>query len=125
MSGLDPMALRCARQELLEADLIAHKKPHYKVLSLPDETRLFMCHDYGPNGRDIQWETTVAEERAFNIHVGGDATRESFVKMRTERDATLAMPKLIIPALQVNIRAGEVPTDEDGRPSLKVPINSL
>ncbi|MDC1524392.1 MBL fold metallo-hydrolase, partial [Planktomarina temperata] len=96
-----------------------------KVLSLPDETRLFMCHDYGPNGRDIQWETTVAEERAFNIHVGGDATRESFVKMRTERDATLAMPKLIIPALQVNMRAGEVPTDEDGHPSLKVPINSL
>jgi glyoxylase-like metal-dependent hydrolase (beta-lactamase superfamily II) len=96
-----------------------------KVLSLPDETRLFMCHDYGPNGRDIQWETTVAEERAFNIHVGGGATREAFVKMRTERDATLVMPKLIIPALQVNMRAGEVPTDEEGRPSLKVPINSL
>ena len=96
-----------------------------KVLSLPDETRLFMCHDYGPNGRDIQWETTVAEERAFNIHVGGDATRESFVKMRTERDATLAMPKLIIPALQVNMRAGEVPTDHEGGPSLEVPINSL
>ena len=96
-----------------------------KVLSLPDETRLFMCHDYGPNGRDIQWETTVAEERAFNIHVGGGATREAFVKMRTERDATLVMPKLIIPALQVNMRAGEVPTDDEGRLSLKVPINSL
>ena len=96
-----------------------------KVLSLPDETRLFMCHDYGPNGRDIQWETTVAEERAFNIHVGGGATREAFVKMRTERDATLVMPKLIIPALQVNMRAGEVTTDDEGRPSLKVPINSL
>ena len=96
-----------------------------KVLSLPDETRLFMCHDYGPNGRDIQWETTVAEERAFNIHVGGGATREAFVKMRTERDATLVMPKLIIPALQVNMRAGEIPTDDKGRPSLKVPINSL
>ncbi|WP_347834905.1 MBL fold metallo-hydrolase [uncultured Planktomarina sp.] len=96
-----------------------------KVLSLPDETRLFMCHDYGPNGRDIQWETTVAEERAFNIHVGGGTTREAFVKMRTERDATLVMPKLIIPALQVNMRAGEVPTDDEGRLSLKVPINSL
>ena len=96
-----------------------------KVLSLPDETRLFMCHDYGPNGRDTQWETTVAEERAFNIHVGGGATREAFVKMRTERDATLVMPKLIIPALQVNMRAGEVPTDDEGRLSLKVPINSL
>src|SRR5210317_2672535 len=96
-----------------------------KVLALPDEMRLFMCHDYGQNGRDIAWGTTVGDERAFNIHVGGDATRESFVKMRTERDATLAMPKLIIPALQVNMRAGEVPTDEDGHPSLKVPINSL
>ena len=96
-----------------------------KVLSLPDETRLFMCHDYGPNGRDIQWETTVAEERAFNIHVGGGTTREAFVKMRTERDATLVMPKLIIPALQVNMRAGEVPTDDEGRLTLKVPINSL
>ena len=96
-----------------------------KVLSLPDETRLFMCHDYGPNGRDIQWETTVAEERAFNIQVGGGATREAFVKMRTERDATLVMPKLIIPALPVNMRAGEVPTDDEGRLSLKVPINSL
>jgi glyoxylase-like metal-dependent hydrolase (beta-lactamase superfamily II) len=96
-----------------------------KVLSLPDETRLFMCHDYGPNGRDIQWETTVADERAHNIHVGNGATRDSFVKLRTERDATLPMPKLIIPALQINMRAGEVPTDAEGQPSLKVPINAL
>jgi glyoxylase-like metal-dependent hydrolase (beta-lactamase superfamily II) len=96
-----------------------------KVLSLPDETRLYMCHDYGPNGRDIQWETTVADERAYNIHVGNGATREGFVKLRTERDATLAMPKLIIPALQINMRAGEVPTDSNGRPSLTVPINAL
>jgi glyoxylase-like metal-dependent hydrolase (beta-lactamase superfamily II) len=96
-----------------------------KVLSLPDETRLFMCHDYGPNGRDIQWETTVADERAHNIHVGKGATRDSFVKLRTERDATLPMPKLIIPALQINMRAGEVPTDAEGQPSLKVPINAL
>ena len=96
-----------------------------KVLSLPDETRLFMCHDYGPNGRDIQWETTVVDERENNIHVGMGATRESFVKLRTERDATLAMPKLIIPALQINMRAGEVPTDSKGHPSIKVPINAL
>ncbi len=96
-----------------------------KVLSLPDETRLFMCHDYGPNGRDIQWETTVVDERENNIHVGMGATRESFVKQRTERDATLAMPKLIIPALQINMRAGEVPTDSKGHPSIKVPINAL
>jgi glyoxylase-like metal-dependent hydrolase (beta-lactamase superfamily II) len=96
-----------------------------KVLSLPDATRLFMCHDYGPNGRDIQWETTVAAEKEHNIHVGKGATKEQFVKFRTERDATLAMPKLIIPSLQVNMRAGEVPTDKDGRPMLKVPVNAL
>ncbi|SFD13635.1 MBL fold metallo-hydrolase [Tropicimonas isoalkanivorans] len=96
-----------------------------KVLALPDETRLFMCHDYGPNGRDIQWETTVAEEKAHNIHVGGGKTKEEFVKFRTERDATLDMPKLIIPSLQVNMRAGEVPKDKDGRPMLKVPVNGL
>lgn len=96
-----------------------------KVLSLPDEMRLFMCHDYGPNGRDIQWETTVGEEKAHNIHVGGGKTKEDFVKFRTERDATLAMPRLIIPSLQVNMRAGEVPTDKDGNPMLKVPLNRL
>lgn len=96
-----------------------------KVLSLPDETRLFMCHDYGPNGRAIQWETTVAEQKANNIHVGGDKTREDFIKFRTERDAQLAMPKLIIPSLQVNMRAGEVPTDDNGNPMLKVPVNGL
>ena len=96
-----------------------------KVLSLPDETRLFMCHDYGPNGRAIKWETTVAEQKASNIHVGGDKTREDFVKFRTERDAQLAMPKLILPSLQVNMRAGEVPTDDDGNPMLKVPVNAI
>jgi len=96
-----------------------------KVLSLPDDMRLFMCHDYGPNGRDIRWETTVGEEKAHNIHVGGDKTRAEFIRFRTERDAQLAMPKLILPSLQVNMRAGEVPTDEDGRPMLKVPVNGL
>ena len=96
-----------------------------KVLALPDETRLFMCHDYGPNGRDIRWETTVAEEKEHNIHVGRGATKEEFVKFRTGRDATLAMPKLIIPSLQVNMRAGEIPTDASGRPMLKVPVNGL
>lgn len=96
-----------------------------KVLSLPEDMRLFMCHDYGPGGRAIEWETTVGAQRAENIHVGGDKTREEFVKFRTERDAQLAMPSLIIPALQVNMRAGNVPTDDDGRPVLKVPINGL
>ncbi|WP_273501174.1 MBL fold metallo-hydrolase [Paracoccus sphaerophysae] len=96
-----------------------------KVLALPDEMRLFMCHDYGPDGREIAWETTVAEQKAHNIHVGGGKTRDDFVRFRTERDATLEMPRLIIPSLQVNMRAGEVPRDKDGRPMLKVPLNAL
>lgn len=96
-----------------------------KVLSLPDEMRLFMCHDYGPGGRTIQWETTVAEQKANNIHVGGGKSRDEFIKFRTERDAQLAMPKLIIPSLQVNMRGGEVPTDDSGTPMLKVPVNGL
>jgi len=96
-----------------------------KILSLPDDMRLFMCHDYGPNGRNIAWETTVGDEKAHNIHVGAGKTKEDFVKFRTERDAQLSMPKLIIPSLQVNMRAGEVPRDKDGNPVLKVPVNGL
>lgn len=96
-----------------------------KVLSLPDQMRLFMCHDYKPGGREVKWETTVAEEKAHNIHVGGGKTREEFIMMRTERDKTLAMPTLIIPSIQVNIRAGQIPTDKDGNQMLKVPINKL
>ena len=97
-----------------------------KVLALPDEIRLFMCHDYAPNGRDIQWETTVGEEKAHNIHVGKGTTREEFVAMREARDATLDMPKLIIPSLQVNMRAGELPPpDDSGKRFLKVPVNGL
>ncbi|GFE51878.1 hypothetical protein So717_36310 [Roseobacter cerasinus] len=96
-----------------------------KVLALPDKMRLFMCHDYGPGGRDIMWETTVAEEKAENIHVGQGKTREEFIKFRQARDALLDMPKLILPSLQVNMRAGEVPKTDDGKPMLKVPINAI
>lgn len=96
-----------------------------KILALPDEMRLFICHDYGPNGRDITWETTVGAEKAHNIHVGNGKTREEFVAFRTTRDAQLAMPKLIIPSLQVNIRAGNLPTDADGNQVLKIPVNGL
>ncbi len=97
-----------------------------KVLALPDETRLFMCHDYGPNGREIRWETTVAEEKAHNIHVGEGKTREDFIRFRTERDAQLDMPRLIIPSIQVNMRAGHFPDPEDnGTVYLKTPINAL
>lgn len=97
-----------------------------RVLALPPETRLFMCHDYGPNGRDIRWETSVAEERAHNIHVRDGVGEDEFVSMREARDATLAMPKLIIPSLQVNMRAGQLPPkDAGGKTFLKVPVNQL
>jgi len=98
-----------------------------KILALPDATRVFVAHDYLPPGReDYQWETTVAEERARNIHIGGGKSKDDFVKMRTERDATLSMPRLIIPSLQVNMRAGQMPPPEDdGRTYLKVPVNGL
>jgi len=96
-----------------------------KVLTLPDEIRLFVCHDYGPNGRDIAWETSIGEQKRSNIHIGNGQTRKEFVRMRTGRDATLSMPQLIIPALQVNMRAGEVPEDDLGNRALKVPVNGL
>ena len=97
-----------------------------KVLALPDEMRLFMCHDYGPNGRDIRWETTVRDEKMHNIHVGNGKSREDFVAMREARDAQLAMPQLIIPSLQVNMRAGRLPSpDVEGKTFLKVPVNTL
>lgn len=96
-----------------------------KVLTLPNEMRLFMCHDYAPNGRDIQWETTVGEEKISNIHVGGGKSKDDFIKFRTERDAQLAVPKLILPSLQVNMRAGEVPKDAQGNLVLKVPVNQI
>jgi glyoxylase-like metal-dependent hydrolase (beta-lactamase superfamily II) len=97
-----------------------------RVLELPDSMRLFMCHDYGPGGREIKWETSVAEEKANNIHVREGVTEDEFVKMRTERDASLDLPKLIIPSIQVNIRGGQLPeADESGKRYLKVPINEL
>jgi glyoxylase-like metal-dependent hydrolase (beta-lactamase superfamily II) len=97
-----------------------------RILALPPETRLFMCHDYGPDGREIRWETTVAEERAHNIHVRDGISEDEFVAMRTARDATLAMPKLIIPSIQVNMKAGALPEPEDnGTRYLKVPINAF
>lgn len=97
-----------------------------KVLSLPGETRLFMCHDYGPNGRDIRWETTVAAERAHNIHVRDDIGEDAFVRMREERDRTLSMPKLMIPSIQVNMRGGRLPEpDASGKRYLKVPVDQL
>lgn len=97
-----------------------------KLLSLPPETRLFMCHDYPPTTRSMSFETTVGEQRAHNIHVHDGISEEQFVQMRTQRDATLAMPVLILPAVQINIRAGEMPPkDTNGTTYLKIPINAL
>lgn len=97
-----------------------------RLLALPPATRLFMCHDYPPAGRDAAWETTVAEQRAHNIHIHDGVTEEQFVAMRTRRDATLDMPMLILPAIQVNISAGQLPdAEENGVRYLKIPLNSF
>lgn len=97
-----------------------------RILELPPETRLFMCHDYAPGGREIRWESTVAEERAHNIHAHDGIGEEEFVAMREARDRTLGMPRLILPSLQVNMRAGALPPPEpNGRVFLKLPVNAL
>ena len=98
-----------------------------KVLSLPPETRLFMCHDYKAPGRDeYRWETSVAEERAHNIHVHDGISEDEFVAMREARDATLDMPRLILPSIQINMRAGQLPEPEDnGLRYIKIPLNAL
>jgi glyoxylase-like metal-dependent hydrolase (beta-lactamase superfamily II) len=97
-----------------------------KILSLPSSTRLFMCHDYPPNGRQVKFETTVADQRANNIHIKDGISETEFVDMRTKRDATLEMPVLILPAVQINIRAGELPPKEDnGIAYAKIPLNVL
>ena len=97
-----------------------------KVLRLPPQTRLYMCHDYLPGGRDVAFVSTVADERANNIHLRNGVTEDAFVAMRTARDATLAMPALILPSIQVNMRAGHFPEPEDnGIRYLKIPLNVL
>ena len=95
-----------------------------KILSLPVDTRLFMCHDY-PDGRAEAWETTIREERDHNVHVNDHISEDQFVSMREARDRTLDMPRLILPSLQVNIRAGALPPAEpSGRVFLKLPVNA-
>ena len=97
-----------------------------RLLQLPDATTLYLCHDYPPNERAVQSHTTVGAQRQGNIHVGNSTPMASFVKMRSERDATLAMPVLILPSVQVNIRAGELPPAEDnGTRYLKIPLNAV
>ena len=97
-----------------------------RILELPPKTRIFVCHDYGPNGRPFAWESTVAAQRAGNKHVKDGVSEDEFVRMRTERDATLSMPELILPSVQVNIQAGAFPPPEDNGVSyLKVPLNAF
>jgi len=97
-----------------------------QILSLPPQTRLFMCHDYPPAGREVAFETTVAEQRRKNIHTHEGISEDQFVHMRTTRDATLDMPVLILPAVQINIRAGQLPAPEtNGVAYLKIPINAV
>lgn len=97
-----------------------------RILDLPPETRLFTCHDYQPNGRSAAWEATVAEQRRSNLHIHDGVSESDFVKMRLARDKTLSVPDLLLPALQVNIRAGRFPAPEsNGCRYLKLPLNAL
>lgn len=97
-----------------------------RLLALPAETRMFLCHDYPPAGREVQHQTTVAAQRESNIHVHDGISEEAFVDMRTKRDATLEMPVLILPAIQINIRAGAMPPPEsNGVSYVKIPLNAL
>lgn len=115
-----------ARADFPGGDARALYRSTRRILALPEATRLFMCHDYGGADRGMAWETTVAEERARNIHVRDGSDEDGFVALRQARDATLAMPRLIIPSLQVNMRAGQLPApDATGKRFLKVPLNTL
>jgi glyoxylase-like metal-dependent hydrolase (beta-lactamase superfamily II) len=97
-----------------------------RILALPPRTRLYTCHDYAPNGRAAAWETTVAEQREANIHIRDGVSEDDFAAMRDARDKTLAMPALLLPSIQINLRAGELPEpDKHGRRYLKLPLNAL
>lgn len=115
-----------ARADFPGGDARALYRSIRRVLALPSQTRLFMCHDYAPNGRAIRWETTVGDERDHNIHIHDGISEEQFVSMRTARDATLGMPKLILPAIQVNMRGGKLrPAENNARQYLKIPLNAF
>lgn len=98
-----------------------------RLMRLPDKTRVFLCHDYkAPNREEFVWETTMLAERTANVHLHGDVSEDQFVEMRTQRDATLEMPRLILPSIQVNMRGGHLPPPEDdGASYLKLPVNKL
>ncbi|WP_423594854.1 MBL fold metallo-hydrolase [Roseateles sp. MS654] len=115
-----------ARADFPGGDATALYRSIRKLLELPRDTRVFVCHDYPPDGRGPAWETTIGEQQDRNIHVRDGVTEQAFVTMRTARDATLEVPTLILPSLQVNIRAGRLPEPEaNGVSYLKVPLNGL
>jgi glyoxylase-like metal-dependent hydrolase (beta-lactamase superfamily II) len=115
-----------ARADFPGGDAATLYRSMRRILELPTETRLFVCHDYPPPGRGPAWETTVAEQRARNIHVRDGISEAQFVAMRTARDATLEVPTLILPSIQVNVRAGQLPPpDDNGVSYLRIPLNAL
>jgi len=114
-----------ARCDFPGGDATALYESMEQILSLPDETRLFMCHDYAPGGREYLWESTVAESKVSNIHLAGK-TKAEFINMRTERDAQLSAPRLLLPSVQINMRAGHMPPPEDnGITYIKIPVNQI
>jgi glyoxylase-like metal-dependent hydrolase (beta-lactamase superfamily II) len=115
-----------ARADFPGGDARALYRSIQRILALPPATRIFVCHDYQPDGRERAWQTTVAEQRARNIHVGAGVSEDDFVALREARDETLRQPKLIIPSLQINMKAGRLPDpDGRGRRFLKVPLDAL
>jgi len=116
-----------ARCDFPGGDAVALYRSIQKLFALPDETRVFLCHDYKAPGRDrFEWETTIGEEKSSNIHVGGEVGENAFVALRTERDKTLNMPKLILPSVQINMRAGQFPPqEENGISYVKIPLDAL
>ena len=115
-----------ARADFPGGDAATLYRSIQRILSLPEEFRVFVCHDYLPEGRELEYQTTVGEQRESNIHVHRGIGESAFTKMRTTRDATLGMPTLILPSLQVNMRAGHLPPPEDkGQVFLKLPINAF
>jgi glyoxylase-like metal-dependent hydrolase (beta-lactamase superfamily II) len=116
-----------ARTDFPGGDAATLYRSIQKILALPAETRIFLCHDYKAPGRDeYQWETTVGQQRAHNIHIHEGVSEQAFVEFRNQRDSKLGMPKLILPSIQVNIRAGQMPpADEHGVVFLKTPVNVL
>jgi glyoxylase-like metal-dependent hydrolase (beta-lactamase superfamily II) len=114
-----------ARCDFPGGDATALYESMEKILSLPDHTRLFMCHDYAPNGREYLWESTVSESKANNIHLAGQ-TKAQFIDMREARDAKLGAPRLLLPSVQVNMRAGHMPpADDNGITYIRIPVNQI